>query len=224
MMELGATLCTPRSLQCLLCPVAPFCEGRKLGIAESLPELRKKRATVEVTLSSAVFLDAKEQTLLLPPPKSIKDKTSADHVPTLLSNMWHFPTLSVTGEADGDLFAFLQKLVPGVQSRKWQLVPVGKVRHAVTYRAITLLPFIIRVKKLPRFSGASQAPLADISSLPVSNLTRKAARPALAAAVSAPAKRSELSLRSASFLPYPADATIKIEPSPPPSQLLASPR
>jgi len=189
MMELGATLCTPRSPQCLLCPVAPFCEGRKLGIAESLPELRKKRATVEVTLAAAVFLDAKEQTLLLPPPKRTKDKTSADHVPTLLSNMWHFPTLSVTSQADGALFAFLQKLVPGVQSRKWQLVPAGKVRHAVTYRAVTLLPFIIRVKKLPRFSGARQAPLADISSLPVSNLTRKAARAALAAAVSVPATR-----------------------------------
>jgi len=36
--------------QCLLCPVAQFCEGHKLGIAESLPEKRKKRATVEVTL------------------------------------------------------------------------------------------------------------------------------------------------------------------------------
>ncbi len=189
MMELGATLCTPRSPQCLLCPVAPFCEGRKLGIAESLPELRKKRATVEVTLAAAVFLDAKKQTLLLPPPRRTKDKTSADHVPTLLSNMWHFPTLSVTGKADGNLFAFLQKLVPGVQSRKWQLVPAGKVRHAVTYRAVTLLPFIIRVRNLPDISGASHVPLADISSLPVSNLTRKAARAALAAAVSAPAER-----------------------------------
>src|SRR5207245_4591552 len=58
MMELGATLCTPRSPQCLLCPVAQFCEGRKLGIAESLPEKRKKRATVEVILAAAVFTDA----------------------------------------------------------------------------------------------------------------------------------------------------------------------
>src|SRR6266481_4920562 len=68
MMELGATLCTPRSPQCLLCPVAQFCEGRKLGIAESLPELRKKRATVEVTLAAAVFLDENGWTLLLPAP------------------------------------------------------------------------------------------------------------------------------------------------------------
>src|SRR5258707_9218967 len=69
-MELGATLCTPQSPQCLLCPVAQFCEGRKLGVAESLPEKRKKRAMVQVTLAAAVFADAEGQTLLLPPPKN----------------------------------------------------------------------------------------------------------------------------------------------------------
>src|SRR5712691_495088 len=60
MMELGATLCTPKSPQCLLCPVVQFCEGRQQGIAESLPEKRKKRATVEVVLATAVFVDGKE--------------------------------------------------------------------------------------------------------------------------------------------------------------------
>jgi A/G-specific adenine glycosylase len=41
LMELGATLCTPKSPQCLLCPVAQFCEGRKLGIAESFSQIFK---------------------------------------------------------------------------------------------------------------------------------------------------------------------------------------
>src|ERR1700674_1250989 len=177
-MELGATLCTPKSPQCLLCPVAQFCEGRKLGIAESLPEKRKKRATVEVTLAAAVFADGKGQTLLFPPPKNTKEKALADHVPTLVSRMWHFPTLSVTGEPAAKLIANLHKLIPGVRDHKWQLVPAGKVRHAVTYRAITLLPFLINVKKLPRIPGARQVPIGDISSLPVSNLTRKVARAA----------------------------------------------
>src|SRR5208282_4340408 len=108
-----ATLCTPKSPQCLLCPVAQFCEGRKLGIAESLPEKRKKRSTVEVTLAAAIFLDQKGQTLLLPPPKSTKEKISADHIPTLVSRMWHFPTLSVTGDPAGNLLAFLGDLFPG---------------------------------------------------------------------------------------------------------------
>jgi len=182
MMELGATLCTPKSPQCLLCPVAQFCQARKLGIAESLPEKRKKRATVEVTLAAAVFADEKGQTLLLPPPRNTKERASADHVPTLVSKMWHFPTLSVAAEPSANLLAFLRKLMPDVRRHKWQLVPVAKARHAVTYRAITLLPFLIRVRKLPCFSGARTVPLSDISGLPVSNLTRKVARAALAAA------------------------------------------
>ena len=188
MMELGATLCTPKSPQCLLCPVAQFCEGRQQGIAESLPEKRKKRATVGVVLAAAVFVDGKEKTLLLPPPKSTKEKASADHVPTLVSKMWHFPTVSVAGEPHADLVAFLQKELPGERNRNRELVPAGKVRHAVTYRAITLLPFLIEVRSLPRVSGAKQVRLADISSLPVSNLTRKVARAALATAALARAE------------------------------------
>jgi A/G-specific adenine glycosylase len=185
MMELGATLCTPKSPQCLLCPVAPFCEGRKLGIAESLPEKQKKRATIELTLAAAVFTDGKRQTLLLPPPKNSKAMNSADHVPTLVSRMWHFPTLSVNGEPAGNLLAFLREQIPGEQNRKWQLVPAGKVHHAVTYRAIIVLPFLIELESLPRVPGAKQVPLSDISSVPISNLTRKVARAALAAAATA---------------------------------------
>src|SRR5262245_20100698 len=52
MMELGATLCTPKSPQCLLCPVGQVCEGRKLGIAKTLPEARKKRETVQIRLAA----------------------------------------------------------------------------------------------------------------------------------------------------------------------------
>jgi len=189
MMELGATLCTPKSPQCLLCPVAQFCEGRKQGIAEFLPEKRRKRATVQIILAAAVFSNGKGQTLLLPPPKNTKEKTPADHVPTLVSQMWHFPTVSVTAEPAAALAAFLGEIVPSVQSRKWRLVPAGKVRHAVTYRAITLLPFLIETRNLPFLQGAKEVSLNDISSLAVSNLTRKAARAALEAAVSVAALR-----------------------------------
>ncbi len=188
-MELGATLCTPKSPQCLLCPVAQFCEGRKQGVAESLPEKREQRATVQIILAAAVFVNGKRETVLLPPPKNTKEKISADHVPALVSRMWHFPTISVAGEPAATLPAFLGKIMPRAQSHKWQLVPAGKVRHAVTYRAITLLPFLIETKKLPFLQGAKQVPLNDVSSLPVSNLTRKVARAALAAAVSAAAER-----------------------------------
>lgn len=181
MMELGATLCAPKSPQCLLCPVAQFCEGRKQGLAESLPEVRKKRAPVEVTLASAVFVDPIGNTFLLPPPEGTNAGALADYVPILVSKMWHFPSVSVTGDPVTKLRASLDKLLRGVKKGALHLVPAGKVRHAVTYRDITLLPFRINVKKLPHIKGAERVPLANISVLPVSNLTRKAASAVLAA-------------------------------------------
>src|SRR6202045_836977 len=67
MMELGATICTPRSPQCLLCPVAKFCRARKLGLQELIPEKRKKRATVGVQLVAAVLIDDRGRCILLAP-------------------------------------------------------------------------------------------------------------------------------------------------------------
>src|SRR5882724_9999264 len=182
MMELGATLCAPKSPQCLLCPVAQFCEGRKLGIAESLPEKRKKRANVEVTLAAGVFADENGWTLLLPPPEEAHTAAPADYVPTLVSRMWHFPTVSVTGDPSAKLRTSLRKLLRDGRNGSLRLAPAGKIRHSVTYRDITIVPFRISVKKLPRIKGARRVPLHDVTSaLPVSNLTRKVARAVLAA-------------------------------------------
>lgn len=44
LMELGATVCSPRQPRCLTCPVAKFCEAAHLGVAEQLPRRRIKRA------------------------------------------------------------------------------------------------------------------------------------------------------------------------------------
>ena len=45
MMDLGATVCVPRSPRCLACPVEAHCRGRAAGRADELPT-RKKRAPV----------------------------------------------------------------------------------------------------------------------------------------------------------------------------------
>ncbi|MEX2461144.1 MAG: A/G-specific adenine glycosylase [Paenibacillaceae bacterium] len=43
LMELGATICTPRAPHCLTCPVQVHCAGRLAGIAESLPVKTKAK-------------------------------------------------------------------------------------------------------------------------------------------------------------------------------------
>ena len=42
LMDLGATICTPRTANCNSCPWTDNCEGRKLGIAERLPRKMPK--------------------------------------------------------------------------------------------------------------------------------------------------------------------------------------
>ncbi|HEV2102164.1 MAG TPA: A/G-specific adenine glycosylase [Candidatus Acidoferrum sp.] len=179
MMELGATLCAPRSPQCLLCPVSEFCEARKQGLVEVIPEKRSKRSTVEIALASLVLVDPRGKTLLLAPPKSTRKSAAPDDVHSLVSRMWHFPTISVQhGQAAASLAKFAQETLFGGRRLKTTLSPLKKVRHAVTYRSITVLPFRLEVENLPKVSAAKVLPLADFPAVAISNLTRKVARAA----------------------------------------------
>jgi A/G-specific adenine glycosylase len=45
MIELGATICTPRSPQCLICPVKQHCEAFAAGLQDRIPLPRKKSST-----------------------------------------------------------------------------------------------------------------------------------------------------------------------------------
>jgi len=180
MMELGATICIPRAPQCLYCPIEKFCRARQLGIQDLIPEKRKKRATVVVTLASAILSDRLGRCLLLPPPKSNARKATADDIPTLVSGMWHFPTIAVGKNPERELRNYLSENFMSAKDVP-RLSPLNKVRHAVTYRAITLLPFRAECKALPKIPGAKIVPLKNFAAVPVSNLTRKAARAALKA-------------------------------------------
>jgi len=129
-----------------------------------------------------VFVDQKGRTLLLPPPVRVgqrKVRSAADDVPTLVSRMWHFPTIAARENPELQILQSLSSLV-GASSQPLELVPLEPVRHAVTYRDITIFAFAIPCAELPRTPAAKALPLSDVSALAVSNLTRKVARAALA--------------------------------------------
>lgn len=181
-MELGATICTPRAPQCLICPVMKHCAARKEGAREEIPEKRKKRLPVSVTLAAAVFVNGKGRTLLLPPPRLGTEKITAEHVPTLVSKMWHFPTIAVVKDAREEIERHVRREFALEKNRPLSFVELARVRHSVTYRQIRVFGFRIVVAKLPRFAGAKAVALDDLASVPISNLTRKIARVALGVA------------------------------------------
>jgi A/G-specific adenine glycosylase len=184
MMELGAMICTPKSPQCLVCPVAEFCRARQLGLTGVIPEKRKKRATEEVELAAAVFIDKQGRTLLLPPPEADRDHVTQGEVRPLISKMWHFPMIAVQRDAARELVTFLMSF-GGLSTKgaKPKLEELRTARHTVTYRAIRLRPFRLSVQKLPKIAGAKAVLLDDLvsrSKLAVSNLTRKIGQSAAA--------------------------------------------
>jgi len=181
MMELGATLCTPRAPQCLLCPVSMYCEGRKLGIAEDLPEARKKRDTVDVALASLVLANSRGETLLLPPPAQKNKEDLADHVPTLVANLWHFPTVSTNGDAAKAGYDAWKHFFACKVPRSSGFLRLPPVRHSVTYRKVTVHPFLVRVGRLPKTRETKTISLENVTDLAISNLTRKIAKRGLAA-------------------------------------------
>jgi A/G-specific adenine glycosylase len=55
MMELGATICLPRTPACGSCPVAKFCAARAVGAERELPVKLKKPQTRDVALDLAIL-------------------------------------------------------------------------------------------------------------------------------------------------------------------------
>lgn len=172
MMELGATVCTPKSPRCGECPVAGWCRAQKLGIAGQLPAARTKPATVQMTLAAAVLMDPRGRTLLV-------RQTGGDGA--LFSRMWQFPALETTADAASKLAHHLREKF-GVAAGG-QMTPLKTARHAVTFREIRLEPFLIRVARLPRIGGARTPVLGRFGHLPISSGTRKIAGAAIAQSV-----------------------------------------
>jgi A/G-specific adenine glycosylase len=174
MMELGATICTPRTPRCEACPVAEFCRARALGIQNELPAKRVKRATERVTLAVGVLLDSENRTMLVRQSNGSASTESAD----LFSRLWQFPAIVVRGDAQADITEELRGLFgANAAGRKFQVRPLDVANHTVTFRRITLAPYLIRVAKLPPADDSTkkQIALSAVAKLAVSSATRKIA-------------------------------------------------
>jgi A/G-specific adenine glycosylase len=177
MMELGATLCTPRAPRCPACPVAHWCRAHALGIALRLPAPRGKPKPVRLALSAAVLLDQRGRTLVLRQPSNRG---------SLFSNLWQFPAVKAAGAAPEKLSRYLQSAF-GIAAA---LEPLAPARHTVTFRRILLVPYLVRVAKLSSLSSCAAAAtavrfqtprLTDIERLTISSATKKIAAAARAA-------------------------------------------
>jgi adenine-specific DNA glycosylase len=173
--------------------VRKFCRARALGLADSLPAARVKRAPENVTLAAAALLDARGRTLLVRP-----RATEA----ALFSRMWQFPAANVSADAlsatrrsagakeisalRAELAKHLRVSLGIVGIKAALLERADDSRHTVTFRRIRLATFLARVARLPRLANARTPLLRDVTRLAVSSATKKIAAAALRAVSAAP--------------------------------------
>jgi A/G-specific adenine glycosylase len=173
LMELGETICTPKSPQCAICPLAQWCEARRRNLVNEIPAPRKKRSSVRQKIAAAVLLDTRGRTLL------VRDPGAHDDV--LFSRMWQFPAIEAAQNAKSELARHLTERYSLTPAQAAALAPLPHAKHGVTFRNITLMPFLARVAKLPQIPRSRRPRLRDIARLPVSSATRKIAAAALQA-------------------------------------------
>ena len=129
LMELGATVCTPRSPRCSACPLASQCQALERQLVDSLPELpaRVKPTAVHMVAAVATRAGRVLVTRLLPDAPR-------------WAGMWLFPSVEVEANetAEAALLRALRSSV-GLSSERADIGPiVCVVRHTVTRFRITL--------------------------------------------------------------------------------------
>jgi A/G-specific adenine glycosylase len=67
-MELGATVCTPRAPRCAACPLAKGCAARRLGIADQIPRPKTRATRTPLAIAAIVVTDRQGRVLLEPRP------------------------------------------------------------------------------------------------------------------------------------------------------------
>lgn len=112
LMELGATVCIPRSPQCLICPVRQDCEAYAGGVQEKIPAPRKARPTP--LLRRATFCIRRGDRFLL------EQRPARGR----WAGMWQFVTVPVEPSADR----------PALPVRTTEPRALGIVTHCLTHR------------------------------------------------------------------------------------------
>jgi len=119
LMDLGATICTPKSPKCMICPIKDMCAGHAHGDASTYPRKRKKKKIPEKHAVAYIYHHDGHVAIEKRPESG------------MLGGMAGFPTSEWVEQE--------QPLSQSVDSSV-------KIRHVFTHFALTLYPVILNQK------------------------------------------------------------------------------
>ncbi len=137
LMDLGATLCTPRKPACETCPLRELCQARELGLQETRPVKMPKPAIPHYIVTAAIIQDNGQFLITQRPANG------------LLGGLWEFPGGKL--QSGEDLAECLRREI--LEELGLQIHVLGKVgtyRHAYTHFKVTLHAFKCRPEETSR--------------------------------------------------------------------------
>jgi A/G-specific adenine glycosylase len=155
LMELGATLCTPKQPRCESCPVAHECAAFAHGEVDTLPVPRARKVPTEVKLAAVVATrgrGADRQVWLV----------KGDQ--PLFGGLWGLPM------AQGSARTALREA--GVQARLGS-EPVGEVEHVLTHRRLRIDLYRASAARGKQSGTRRLFTANDLETVGISTLTKK---------------------------------------------------
>jgi A/G-specific adenine glycosylase len=150
LMELGATVCTPRQPKCLLCPVREHCEAQSAGVQERIPPPRKAKETP--LLRRQVLCVRRDDRYLI-------ERRPAQG---RWAGMWQFVTMA----QDQRPTVALSRKHLGFELTK--PAPIGEVTHGLTHRRYEFDVFACdAVGEVPDVAPRRWVTLAEIDAYPL---------------------------------------------------------
>jgi A/G-specific adenine glycosylase len=164
LMDIGATICTPKSPACSICPLSTHCLAFAAGTQATLPNRKEKAPPPHYIVTAGIMMQDNFKVLLCQRPN---DK--------LLGGLWEFP-----GGKQEDGESLQQALIRELDEELQITVKVGKevgiYEHAFTHFRITLHAFfctIVRGTPTPTEAQDMQwISLSDLEQYPMGKVDR----------------------------------------------------
>ena len=160
-MDLGATVCTPRNPECPVCPLNELCQARLHGLERQLPQAATRKA-VPARRQVAVFIEAGGRYLVRARPAE-----------GFLGGLWEFPTVDL-GRDESPLAAASRFV--GESGLAGELFCMGRLKHAYSHFSLELELVGVKVsagERVAENDWSWQAP-AQLAELPLHGAHRKA--------------------------------------------------
>jgi len=155
LMELGATVCTPRGPRCGSCPVRDRCAAHRDGRQGEIPRPRPRVGQRVVRAHSVVVLDRRGRVLIERRPDG-----------GMWAGLWQVPTVETECPERGGSGAVVPGFVRTVENE-----PIGSFTHRTTHRVFEVRVYLGDGGRAG--GGRRWASGADIAALGVSSLQRR---------------------------------------------------